>query len=98
MERTLEDRRSQAMSTFLRNDAIRRCWMRQLYRDPTTTSRRLDVGLSVDHTGRIVHVDVRDPMAPSLAQCIAATGSLLAPVGPGEAFSAQGTLTLERGE
>jgi hypothetical protein len=94
----LEDRRRMALERFLRNDSIRSCWTRQLYRDPTTASRRLAVALSIDATGRITAVRVRDAMAPALASCIMASGGRVAPVGPGEAFEADGALTLERGE
>ncbi len=87
-----------AVERFLRGDGIRRCWARQLYRDPATASRRLTVGLAVDGEGRITAVRVRDVSAPALASCIAASSAMVAPVGPGEAFEAEGTLTLERGE
>ena len=86
------------MERFFRGDGLRRCWMRQLLRDPTTASRRLPVVLRVDQEGRIREVQVRDPRAPALAACIAATSAALAPVGPGEVFEAEGTLTLERGQ
>jgi hypothetical protein len=95
---TASERRAVTMERFFRGDGIRRCWMRQLLRDPTTTTRRLPVVLRVDSEGRIRDVRVRDPMAPTLAACIAATSATLAPVGPGEVFEAEGTLTLERGQ
>lgn len=94
----LEERRRMALERFLRNDSIRSCWTRQLYRDPTTPSRRLAVALTIDATGRIATVRVRDALAPALASCIMASGARVAPVGPGEAFEADGALTLERGE
>ncbi len=92
------ERRAVTMERFFRGDGIRRCWMRQLLRDPTTATRRLPVVLRVDQEGRIREVRVRDPWAPALASCIAATSATLAPVGPGEVFEAEGTITLERGQ
>jgi hypothetical protein len=92
------ERRAVTLERFFRGDGIRRCWMRQLLRDPTTTSRRLPVVLRVDQEGRIREVRVRDPGAPALAACVAATSAVLAPVGPGEVFEAEGTLTFERGQ
>lgn len=92
------ERRAATMERFFRGDGIRRCWMRQLLRDPTTATRRLPVVLRVDGEGRIREVRVRDPWAPALAACIAATSATLAPVGPGEVFEAEGTITLERGQ
>lgn len=94
----LEERRRLALERFLRNDRIRSCWTRQLYRDPATPSRRLTVALSIDATGRITTVRVRDATAPALASCIMASGGGVAPVGAGEAFEADAALTLERGE
>ena len=73
------ERRAVTMERFFRGDGIRRCWMRQLLRDPSTATRRLPVVLRVDGDGRIREVSVRDPWAPALASCIAATSATLAP-------------------
>lgn len=93
-----EERRAVAMERFFRGDGVRRCWTRQLLRDPTSPSRRLTVRFQVDVEGRIAAVQVRDPAAPALAACIAATSVSVIPVGPGDAIVAEGTLTFERGE
>ncbi len=95
---SLEQRRSLALERVLRGDGVRRCWARQLYRDPTSNARRLSVSLAVDHEGRIAQVRVRDTSAPMLASCIASLGAVATPVGPGEPFEVEGSLTLERGE
>lgn len=93
-----EQRRSLVLERVLRGEGVRRCWARQLYRDPTTNARRLTVGLAVDHEGRVAQVRVRDSTAPALASCIASVGAIVAPVGPGEPFEVEGSLTFERGE
>jgi hypothetical protein len=93
-----EERRSLVLERVLRGEGVRRCWARQLYRDPTTNARRLTVGLAVDHEGRVAQVRVRDAAAPALASCIASVGAIVAPVGPGEPFEVEGSLTFERGE
>lgn len=95
---SLEQRRALALERVLRGDGVRRCWARQLYRDPSSNSRRLNVVLSVDHEGRIAQVRVRDVSAPMLASCIASLGAIATPVGPGDAFEAEGSLTFDRGE
>lgn len=95
---SLEERRTLALERVLRGDGVRRCWARQLYRDPTSTGRRLVVGLAVDRDGRIAQVRVRDTSAPALASCIASVGALATPVGPGDPFEVEGSLTFERGE
>lgn len=95
---SLEERRTLALERVLRGDGVRRCWARQLYRDPTSTARRLTVGLAVDRDGRIAQVRVRDTSAPSLASCIASVGAMATPVGPGDPFEVEGSLTFERGE
>lgn len=94
----LSERRAMALERVLRADGVRRCWTRQLYRDPTTPSRRLSVGLTVDGEGRVVAVRVRDPQAPMLASCIATMGTAVPAVGPGEPFEAEASLTFERNE
>ncbi len=94
----LSERRAMALQRVLRAEGVRRCWTRQLYRDPTTPSRRLSVGLSVDGEGRVVQVRVRDPQAPMLASCIATMGTAVPAVGPGEPFEAEASLTFERNE
>lgn len=91
-------RRQRVLDAFARGGHVQRCWTRQLMRDPTSASRTLHARLVVSADGRVVTVDVRDPMAPSLAACIA-TGAITIPtVGPGEAFTADTTISLERGE
>lgn len=95
---SLEERRTLALERVLRGDGVRRCWARQLFRDPTSTARRLTVGLAVDREGRIAQVRVRDTSAPSLASCIASAGAMATPVGPGDPFEVEGSLTFERGD
>jgi hypothetical protein len=92
------ERRETVVTRLLRHAGVRRCWARQLYRDPSTTSRRLRVVIRVDREGRVTHVNVNDSMVPTLASCISMLGYSVASVGAGEAFEAEATLTLERGE
>jgi hypothetical protein len=86
------------VTRLLRHEGVRRCWARQLYRDPSTASRRLRVVIRVDRDGNVTQVNVNDAMVPTLASCIASLGYSVASVGAGEAFEAEATLTLERGE
>lgn len=92
-----EARRARLLDAFSHASTVRRCWARQLDRDPTTPTRVLSVTLSVDATGRTRSVDVRDPRAPALAACIAGAAAILPDVGPGAAFEAVTTVTLEPG-
>ena len=92
-----EGRRSRVLEAFAHAPIVRRCWARQLDRDPTTPTRVLRVTLSVDVSGRTRGVSVRDPRAPELATCISGAAAILPDVGPGAAFEAVTTLTLEPG-
>lgn len=91
-------RRARALELFARSGHIRRCWMQQLQRDATSTSRTLTFRLSVDSAGRFQEVVVTDPAAPRLARCLAAGAWSLGGLGVGEALQAEGTLHLDRGE
>ena len=91
-------RRARALDAFARSGHIRRCWMQQLQRDATSGARTLTVRMDFDAMGRTRAVAVSDPAAPPLARCLAAGAWFLGTVGPGEPFSAEGTLHLDRGE
>lgn len=91
-------RRARALDAFARSGHIRRCWMQQLQRDATSGARTLTVRMEFDAQGRTRAVVVNDPAAPPLARCLAAGAWFLGGVGPGEPFSAEGTLHLDRGE
>lgn len=91
-------RRARALDAFARSGHIRRCWMQQLQRDATSGARTLSVRMEFDAMGRTRAVVVSDPAAPPLARCLAAGAWSLGAVGPGEPFSAEGTLHLDRGE
>ncbi|MFO0629778.1 MAG: hypothetical protein U0325_29655 [Polyangiales bacterium] len=94
----VSSRRARALDAFARRGHIRRCWMQQLQRDATSGPRTLSVHLEFDALGRTRAVVVSDPAAPPLARCLAAGAWSLGAVGPGEPFSAEGTLHLDRGE
>lgn len=92
-----EGRRHRLLDAFSRGGQLRRCWDRAVLDHPTITDRSLAVTLHVDAGGRTVRVDVRDPQAPELAQCLVRAGLWLPWVGPGEAFQASTTVTFNRG-
>ncbi|MDB4929857.1 MAG: hypothetical protein JWM10_2341, partial [Myxococcaceae bacterium] len=92
-----EQRRHQLLTSFSRGAQLRRCWDRAVLDHPTIADRSLAVTLHVDAGGRTVRVDVRDPQAPDLAQCLVRAGLWLPWVGPGEAFQASTTVTFNRG-
>ena len=91
------DRRGRLLSAFSRGPQLRRCWDRAVLDHPTLTDRSLAVTLHVDAQGRTTRVDVRDPQAPDLAQCLVRAGLWLPWVGPGEAFQASTTVSFNRG-
>jgi hypothetical protein len=91
------DRRSRLLEAFSRGPQLRRCWDRAVLDHPTLTDRSLAVTLHVDALGRTTRVDVRDPQAPDLAQCLVRAGLWLPWVGPGEAFQASTTVSFNRG-
>lgn len=91
------DRRGRLLSAFSRGSQLRRCWDRAVLDHPTLTDRSLAVTLHVDAQGRTMRVDVRDPQAPDLAQCLVRAGLWLPWVGPGEAFQASTTVSFNRG-
>jgi hypothetical protein len=91
------ERRHRLLDAFSRGAQLRRCWDRAVLDHPTITDRSLAVTLHVDAGGRTVRVDVRDPQAPDLAQCLVRAGLWLPWVGPGDAFQANTTVTFNRG-
>lgn len=93
-----ETRRARVLDAFSRVGAVRRCWQRQLLRDPTTRSRVLQVALHVDDVGAVREARVHDPSAPDLARCISSSALSLGSVGAGAPFVAETTVVLERGE
>ena len=93
----IADRRGRLLNAFSRGSQLRRCWDRAVLDHPTLTDRSLAVTLHVDPLGRTTRVDVRDPQAPDLAQCLVRAGLWLPWVGPGEAFQASTTVSFNRG-